>query len=281
MAKKKTPLEVELLWGLPGSGKTTYVKDDKRTKIDLDVMVRNYDRLSKQYGTDYFLGVMASEIANHFSYNRSSLVIDGLITTNAFALKILEMLRTGPALKAVETAVFRITYWKEDRQACLWNDQGRRLLASDQTILNMPFEIPDPEILKIPAENITARDVVRKSSWVHYLNESDIYTEDGNLLKGQRWITGGSWGDYQGNSGHTDPDPPREFEELDAFLEKIAPNLSFLQYKRIFRDCCTQQTSYDSGYYGGGTNYLHWECDLQKLYSVLAEMRLLPVTCVK
>ena len=63
----------------------------------------------------------------------------------------------------------------------------------------------------------------------------------------------------------------KKFEELDNLLEEIAPNVTFLHYKKIRSQCVKTEESYERDYYGGGCSYLNWVCDLEKLYDLLEQ----------
>jgi hypothetical protein len=100
-----------------------------------------------------------------------------------------------------------------------------------------------------------------------------VTVSDDKKLRSERWCTGGAYGNCWND--HLSPvsgDDPLEFDELDDLLEKIAPNVTFLHYKKIRNRCVSTEDSYESDYYGGGCNYMNWVCDLEELYSILEEL---------
>jgi hypothetical protein len=161
-AKGKRQVKIEILWGLPASGKTTYALkraglnepeqrgfssyrpvnvvdlDDLRKKKDLSKSIAQQIRQRENAASSY------SNCADH--------ILDGLITTNEDCRRLMEELTyhldtsVAPAGKPYDLQ-FWITYWAEDRPACIHNDQCRREVNSKLTILNSPFEVPDPEKL--------------------------------------------------------------------------------------------------------------------------------------
>ena len=99
-----------------------------------------------------------------------------------------------------------------------------------------------------------------------------IYVSDDKKLRSSRWCTGGAYGSCWSNSlSPVSADEPLEFEELDNLLEEIAPNVTFLHYKKIRSQCVKTEESYERDYYGGGCSYLNWVCDLEKLYDLLEQ----------
>ena len=63
--------------------------------------------------------------------------------------------------------------------------------------------------------------------------------------------------------------------ELDNFLEKVAPNITFLQYKNITNGCVSTEEFSDGDYYGGTTYHLRYMLDVRKLYECLIEKEII------
>lgn len=81
-------------------------------------------------------------------------------------------------------------------------------------------------------------------------------TEDDYLY--EEWITGGQsggscWGDDADRP--VEPEPEPEFADLDAILETICPNITFLQYKRIIASVVSRGGRSAREYYGNYTDY--------------------------
>lgn len=268
---KKTQKTVELLWGLPGSGKTTYASSFGKVYQNSKISVIDIDKLAKnlRVGTK-LVDVIAQEVENHLHYNNSHLILDGLVTTNEVAKNIFA------AIFKKETQyelIFKITYWKRDVEACLHNDKFRRSKDSKVTIENLPYEEPDLKILgEYVKERVERKRVILKP-------DSDIWIESmgyNKILKSETWCLGGTWGDCWGASGTVSPTPqPNSFAEFDDLLLKISPSMSFLQYKKLYNETVTVESTFESSYYGGGAHYGHYQCDLLKLYEMLIELDLI------
>lgn len=111
-----------------------------------------------------------------------------------------------------------------------------------------------------------------------FLSKFDKYTVELGYLQIQ-WVTGGMtggscWEDSEADTAiNSDPEP--EFTELDEVLEKICPQITFMQYKRINKKVTeiSSDTSYE--YYGNYTNYTRKTVQLRKLYDTLCSEGLL------
>lgn len=67
----------------------------------------------------------------------------------------------------------------------------------------------------------------------------------------RRWNNAGTWGNCYGDTGVIEAEPEPEWEELDKFLEKVCPGVTFLQYKLLTR-LAKDEGYYGGDYYGGG-----------------------------
>jgi hypothetical protein len=84
-------------------------------------------------------------------------------------------------------------------------------------------------------------------------------------------LPGGSWGDCRGNKGSVPGGPETEFVEFDSILEKVCPNISFLQYKNICNKIINSDTRSEGDYYGGSVTYGYKYFNVRNLYEVLVE----------
>jgi hypothetical protein len=96
-------------------------------------------------------------------------------------------------------------------------------------------------------------------------------------MKSDTWCLGGTTGSCWGPEKHTvsASTPPTSFKEFDDVLERVCPNITFLQYKRIYNHSVLSDTEHHSDYYGGSVEYGFYVCDLPKLYEMLVEMKLI------
>ena len=66
------------------------------------------------------------------------------------------------------------------------------------------------------------------------------------------------------------------FDEFDELIEKICPTITFLQYKKLYKNCVRMEERDNSDYYSS-TREAYWRCDLKELWNMLDEMGLNPV----
>ena len=256
-----------VLWGLPGSGKTTYAEEkypnDRYFGGVLPVHVLDCDNWGR--------GTKFDNIVENAVYNlrTRSVLLDGLFTTN----EVVERLLTA-IMKEIKAFNIEIIFWEENREACLWNDRGRRKKNSKITIENLPFEVPSNQLLKSFNIKMTRMYVERKPYFKVWAAEKGLYSEKDKLCSSS-WCLGGTsrncYGEEHEVSGSAQD---ISFTELDTFLEEHYPNVTFMQYKKILRDCVESKETGNSDYYGGYVKYAHYECDLESLYKLLSEMGL-------
>lgn len=279
--KGKSKINITILYGLPGSGKTYFA-----TKMNSSIPTVDLDAIAKTQANNKFavlseLGKQVDASLHCYSnYNLQSVIIDGLITTNAQLRDVIDALT---AYLTKYQLVFKLVYWEEDRDACLHNDEGRRGISAEISIKNLPYEKPDFQLFpELSQKRIQSMNVVRKSpaiTWIseilrslNYDEKNIAYITDSMKLRSDTWSLGGTWGDCWGNSGTTAADTPIVFEEFDLLLEAICPSITFLKYKKLVNECCSIEQNYQTDYYGGGITYAYHICDLQKLYDHMNDM---------
>jgi hypothetical protein len=82
---------------------------------------------------------------------------------------------------------------------------------------------------------------------------------------------GGTWGSYTGDTGIIDAESPVDFIEFDYLLEKVCPQITFLQYKNIMNKCISIEEECDRDYYGGCSTRAYYKCNIPMLYNLLIE----------
>ena len=267
--KHTMSIQVEILMGLPGSGKTHYAKthESKFNKIYTIIL----DELSsvQQYGKNTPLPILLSASVQRIKNYAHTIIIDGPFFTNEHIKCALQSIAT-----MYDQIHVTIHHWNENRDYCLKNDGGRRDVPSTYTIMNAKYEQPDIQwlnaelkSLNVHVTEVVLHDVQLKPDWIRYWR-SHIWLDD-NKLYSESWRTGGCWRDCWGNSSYVSTEDPLPFTALDSLLEKVAFNLTFLQYQRIQEQCVTTETNYRADYYGGGITFCRWVCDLPKLYEML------------
>ena len=91
----------------------------------------------------------------------------------------------------------------------------------------------------------------------------------------KRWTIGGlSGGSCWGTERYAiTADPEPEFIDLDEILAEVAPEISYLEYKKLLRkvDACDTTTT-DHDYYGNHTDDAIKAINIKNLYDSLAEL---------
>ena len=275
-------VEINVLMGLPGSGKSSWrIKNEPKNK---------YSRNCSSFCCDDYMWIPNSSkygryktipdiIKHHLNISDKSefICIDGLITTNAQVQEVIDVIHTClPKYRNDEDFEIVIHHWKEDRDACLFNDKYRRELSSETSIKNLPLEDPkDYKFDSILNVRIVYHDVIRKNVYEGIFEHLNEFNEFDDTLTSSRWTTGGTWGDCWGNTGECFSDPQPEFEEFDKLIERIAPNITFVNYKKLYNECVTIETDDECDYYGGCCHKAYYKCDLHKLCDMMVEMKLI------
>lgn len=272
-------LEIVLCVGLPGSGKTYFLKNNypnNRSTFDED-----YEFLSDDDKID-IVKTIGSRIRSNFQYLRiynelRPVIIDCLITTNSELNKVIDKIYETSIKEGVSDRIhFVIHFWKENRELCLYNDKGRRREKSSEiSIKNLPLEYPIVNNPDIDYE-IIEHDVIAAPSLNIYFNKYKDSQKNHFVLTSESWSAGGSWGNCWGNSGTISPDPvPQSFKEFDEMLEKLCPDISFMTYKKLYNETVTIEERSEHDYYGG-TEYRHnYKCDLEKLHKLMVELNII------
>jgi hypothetical protein len=271
--KGKTQKTIVLLWGLPGCGKTTYAKKSRLPDVDCDAL---FEKENKLYDK---LKSLSYKISSQLTFH-NTVIVDSLLTTNLQARKIIDYLVSD--LEKYDL-VFNIVWWKEDRAACLANDKSRmidgRSKNSQLSIKNLPFEKPNLNFLpELKASQITMMTTVRRCPILDIMADAgyDVRGIRDMKLRSSSWSMGGTYGNcWDSELGTIDAEPQPEFEAFDELMEKLCPTITFLQYKKISRECCSIDTQGDGDYYGGYSSRSTHVCDLEKLYQLLKEMNII------
>lgn len=297
-----TVINVEILVGLPGSGKTYYA-DNKELTYKRDYPCSTYTKAlgKRQVNTvkldfDKYKGkypelarILYYTYNDIFLYNSESLIIcDGLFLTNEVQEKLvkewIDLFNEEGGDNKDNKLNIKFVYFNENRDGCLNNDSYRdKKRSANVTIKHSPFEKPNIEALKdkFNQENINF-EIEEKEVYVMSKYEgafkslrNEYWSEKlgKDVMVSESWSTGGTWGDCWGNSGNIDPDKvPESFKEFDKLLEKYCPNVTFLKYKNIYSSCVTIEEDHEDDYYGGREYYNTYCCDLKKLYEMLTEL---------
>lgn len=297
-----TVKNIHILVGLPGSGKTSWaisqLKHYKDRLYDCDAYIKN-----KQYTNENIRETLVNE--GHYAsivlngYEESNIYVDGLFLTESAVETVIdstfEMMSHYSSHDRANTINFIIEQWDCNREACIFNDnkrieQGDRAINAKVTIKYVPYD----EYIDI--ENLELHLGITLNSYPNFKTinitfkrnehtviayggeESFVYkyspTHDGYLIS-DSWSMGGDWANCWGNEGTISPEPQPDFVQLENLLEKICPNITFLQYKRLNQECVEVVEKGYPDYYGGCEHRAWYKCDLNKLYNYLKQNNLI------
>jgi hypothetical protein len=279
-------VEINILMGLPGSGKSTW-----RKRKEYEYGIHTAYHCGCSFDCDDYL-ITPDDVYTYGKYNTVGEVvsrnldiddkyeficIDGLNTTNEQIQELISIINIkvnkNPYLQyRKEELRIIIHHWREDRESCLFNDAYRRDKSCKNSIMNLPLE--DPKDYTFDSDikiKIEYHDVERKNVYEGIMEPMSSYKREGYLYS-DTWCSGGDWADCWGNRGDCWTDDPVEFKEFDNLIERLCPNITFLQYKRIHSDCVTLETDYDYDYYGGCQHNSYYVCDMKKLYEMIKEL---------
>jgi hypothetical protein len=130
-------------------------------------------------------------------------------------------------------------------------------------------------INKIKAAEIDINPQVYRSDIAEKLFIKGDYKKPRTDFICQYWevggVSGGScWETSDPQPYHTNEDRPKTFNELDAILELIYPQIGFLQYKHI-ESMVVYDEATEYEYYGNRTDYEYRWLDLKLLYAYVVE----------
>ncbi len=263
-------VEVEILNGLPGSGKSFYA-DNEYLSLNLG---------KDHNGSDLKVVHLDEEDHFHspwFSIFTERLILDGLILTNKDIIDIIK--RTKEESRCSQKLHFTVIHWNEDREACLHNDTNRRDVSSKKTIKCAKFEYPDVESIKKATGytvDIKEKEVVRKPLALKDVddNSSLLSFIHGSYLISKPWVISGTGRSYdsQWHNSYTaiQGEEQPEFDELIELLSKCCPTLSFADGVQILKNLVTVRNYYEEDYYLNTYNG-EYVCNLIDLFKFLTE----------
>ncbi len=322
MGNSKTIVEVHIGVGLPGSGKTTWMKekseevkygpdDWKDLKsgdscsytpmihdswyIDVDKTVS--DRFHKASVMSLDGKIDVKQLLSYCTCIWSSrqnpptyVWIDGLALNKEDVMIYVRGLsdmvdpRKRMYIGGPENFEWHVVIdqWNLDREQCLVNDKYRVMKAQreidcEATIKNAKYTLlEEDDLLKTILDEglhihdlkVVYHEVPKVPEWQIALNRKGS-PDDARILKSEEWSLGGTWGNYLGSTGTVGADNPIENTVLDELLQKLVPDISYLTYKKLVKECVTLKQKCESDYYGGSVDYAWWETDLEKLYNFL------------
>lgn len=276
LTKNAKPLRItiELLWGLPGSGKSEYA--NQKIKQGKEYRVIDGDVARKKNNREYVIKHILSRIKKHVGGTRH-FILDGLFYDDEFVDSIFTRIKEENFSSIGIDFSFEITVWNEDRENCITNDFRRANLerrgqTAFATIKHSLFNPPSKWLLDKYGAKVNQQTVYQLKPYQKYFAKFEVY---GDVLKGEEWCGGGTSGNcYNSHKRTISAETPRDFDELDDLLEKMCGDIGFLKYKKL-RALATTEEKGESDYYGGYVTNIHWEINLKDLYDKAVELGLI------
>lgn len=251
---------VELMMGLPSSGKSTYAQS-RVIPYSRDTYVLDLDK--KNWSDATILSSVKKQLASY-----KSVIIDMLLTSNEDCLSLLKYLKDG----IDESISFVVHFWPEDKENCIKNDNLRvkRQLRKKSSIATINFcELDDPRSSKeikqraqIKTHEVFKQTVFHELAFKQSLN---------GKLRSSSWCLGGTGRNYMGDTFPIHGESTKEFDELDYLLLNTWPNIGLLQYKQVKRLAKIIEKD-DSDYYSR-TMSAYWEIDLVEMYELIDKLK--------
>lgn len=138
-------IDIYIMMGLPGSGKTTYCEAHAKNKENI---------------VEYLGQPLNLEL-------KEEIYIDGLILTNKTLMRLIyeeiEPLKDYFSLEDINIKL-HIVYFKENRKQCLINDKyrmktGNRNMLANHSIENKKFEYPNVDLIKGYNVDVVENDI--------------------------------------------------------------------------------------------------------------------------
>lgn len=277
---------IHIMYGLPGSGKTFFCKKEVEGKagkqyVDIDYLIPNTKG-------DSFKKKIYHIARDYLASKRFEVYFDGLITTHQSLLDVL----SGISEAIKEPYDIIIDCWNENREICLKNDFKRRNVSSETTIENLTYEpiknkkeivamLTDEQKEKFSTIRISRHAVIEKPEYKQFFDSYGLnLSEDcshffgstkfknSKYLYSESWCGGGTGSTYSGTSFPISAEEPAEFKEFYDLLETINPNMSFLLFRKIEKECLSIEEIDNSDYYSNTIDY-RYKLDLERMYSLI------------
>ncbi len=247
---------VIITYGLPASGKSTELKENysKYFLISVD------EYLNKSFKE------IKSKILQHIKDKKHDLfAIDILVTTNEALRNVVDTV-----LESKLDVQFTIVVFHEDRNNSVLNDKFRNRYTKAQTsIEKMPYEKIDESLFSDVNIKFVYKPTYVLNDWKLKSIELKIHLKEEKYLISESWSLGGEWWSYTDARGTISAEEPIEFNEFDELMEKLNPSISFLEYKKLKRECVSMEEYQNGDYYSNETK-ARWICDMEKLFKLMS-----------
>ena len=240
--------------GLPGSGKTTYLKN-LATNVSMWNTVEYFDADKGFSSIDELVNALDKKYNKKYPTDYSPIIlVDGLFISNEVHKKIIESID-----KKIKYASRKFIVFNGDKETLLFNDakrfnSGERAKNTAISIKNLKMETNYIRENKLIKEEIK----VEKFNYLYNLRKS---LDVGDIISSSQWSTGGTYGTCWDEDGPTEvyPDEPlkinrHDFWELFSVLDKLykfksEKEVDLISY--IYEDLADIEEEDESDYYGG------------------------------
>lgn len=290
MSDNKKEVILFITCGLPGSGKSHWAnKKSKENETSMygrygtknPIITIDFDQISR--GRAKQKDLLQNLV--HYLRNKNSIIVDGLFLTYDDVSKLLKEVKSGCGGIINPIDKVYIEWWQPMVEYCLYNDQYRRTESSEITIKNAQMDPMNMEFIKKLEEEFPElkgkieyhlHSVEKKPKWKLFGQMHGIPMTEEGIVTGSHWCLGGSWQNCWGSGGSVAGEPePEDFTTFDELLERVSPNISFLQYKNISSRVIRTETYGESDYYGGSTTSAYKYFNMNDLYELLVEKNII------
>lgn len=263
---------IQILSGLPACGKTYFANELKENNNN--VLVIDCDRfmINKQNVEDKVLQILKLN-KSLMSKKNKTIILDGLFLRQEQIVSMIKAIHAKyPSFEYI------IECWDSSysaRRTCFSNDGGRRGTASKNTIQNAVVdEMNVQEIIQNTGVSVTVvkHGVTAKAEYQYFVDKIEALGKKYDIQKEQflyskNWIVKVERPDLV--QVYEEDKKPVDFIELDEILEEYVPDITYLKYKRLMRECVTTEEFDESDYYSGSVYKMRYVCDLEKLYNFI------------
>lgn len=281
-------VEVNILVGLPGSGKSTYAfrpaknsGNDYAAVLDVDGAMRELYRLyhrtpSISHSIVYAIAAfnMDPEKPRPLSVSQcDKIYVDGLFLKHEEIVEAASYFAQADYFRSYTVVIHQ---WNEDRDTCVKNDEGRR----DETSIGLirSAEYHEVDLQRLQDDLKKYRGVTVHPEIIHHVVElkpswqrehGDVISPDG-ILRSSKYLTGGAAGNcWNDEMSCVEGEEIKLFTELYDFLADAFPDLKLSDWRKIEPEVVSQENWQTEEYYGGFSNYIQWVCDINKLYMLM------------
>ena len=262
--------------GLPGAGKTTYLK--KSTADNLSWTLSSYFDGDTGFTS---ISELTDALTEKFNVKRPMnsteiINVDGLFLTDNIHEQIITELD-----EKIPQSTAKFIVFEGDIETLLYNDakrvkSGEREKSAKATIKNLKVETQYIKDMNLIYEKVQVRKF-------NYLGDLANSLECSQTITSGRWCTGGTVGTCWDENGPTEAwrDEPLEinrndFSEFYHVLNQLYPNrtseeVDIISYE--YEEYIEIDSDYDSDYYGGQTSHDFYTIDRDYLLEIFHKIK--------